>query len=539
MKRHLFSTILAAAALAAACGPLVTNPGNIHESETLTVPATWTGDHLIKGDLTVNAKLTLDACAKLEVESDATIVVADGGSIVAQGTIDCPVTITAANLAPGPGDWRGIEIYSSASSDSAFDYTEIAWGGDADGAVWLDEGARAAFRNVNVVHTGDVGLEFGWGAELAAFEHVSIADTGSYAIELGANEVGSLSDLTATDIGRNDGMAFVFVNGTVSRQATWNRLGVPYYVSNLLVNAPLQIAPGVRLAMRSDATITVQDGGAFVTHGTAELPVVLTSANASPVAGDWRGVEIYATASNDNAFDHTNIEWGGDNDGAVWVEEGARAAFRNVSISHTGDIGMEFGWGADIAAFENVSIADTGSFAIEMGANEVGALTPLTTSEIGRNDGMSFVYVNGTLERAQTWKDVGLRYYIQNLSVSGGLTLEPGVHLAMRPGVTLETVDGGAIQAQGTPEAPVVFESSKPSPAAGDWGELDVYATSSPCTFSYTEFKHGGGGGYGALWVEEGADVTLSHAVFSENQGCDVSANNPVTDDGSTFSYCN
>ncbi len=57
----------------------------------------------------------------------------------------------------------------------------------------------------------------------------------------------------------------------------------PYTVTK---GATLRIGSGSRLAFKKGAYLLVQDG-ALIVEGTKEAPVVMTSAEAKPAAGDW------------------------------------------------------------------------------------------------------------------------------------------------------------------------------------------------------------------------------------------------------------
>ena len=119
---------------------------------------------------------------------------------------------------------------------------------------------------------------------------------------------------------------------------------------------------------------------------------------------------------------------------------------------------------------------------------------------------------------ATTWQ-AGQVYTVNgSLSVSAKLTIEPGAVIKFEPysnyGSLLTVTSTGQIDAQGTPVNPIVFTSTKGSPAAGDWGGIIVDGNSSIftyCTFSY------GGNGAGAVLTITGPGTSVAHCTFTSN----------------------
>ena len=91
----------------------------------------------------------------------------------------------------------------------------------------------------------------------------------------------------------------------------------------------------------------------------------------------------------------------------------------------------------------------------------------------------------------------------------------------------------------GTAEKPVIIESAKTSPAAGDWRRFDLYATSTGTNLlRHTTVRHAGDSLYGVMWLEQGATLTLENATFTSNASCDLGGDSNPTATSSTFTRC-
>lgn len=85
------------------------------------------------------------------------------------------------------------------------------------------------------------------------------------------------------------------VSGAVS--GTWTSAGNPYCMTgNTTVSGTLTIAAGTVILVNPTFSLTVQSGGTLITQGTSTSPIVFTSSNTAPAAGDWKGISFAAGA---------------------------------------------------------------------------------------------------------------------------------------------------------------------------------------------------------------------------------------------------
>jgi hypothetical protein len=169
-------------------------------------------------------------------------------------------------------------------------------------------------------------------------------------------------------------------------------LGVPYVVGTFEADSlviggderpltTLTVEPGVRVefhpftALEIDhATGPFPAAGVLIAEGTAEAPIVFTSAAATPAPGDWQGLAYGGIARAENSLKHVHIEYSGADCGCVYVScsaidsyEGAvifsqappRAFVEDSVIRHGSGHGVVRAWaGADIDFSDGFSFED-------------------------------------------------------------------------------------------------------------------------------------------------------------------------------------
>lgn len=85
----------------------------------IATDTTWhmaNSPYIVTSDLRVaaNVKLTIEAGVEVRFEADTSLLVT--GTLLAYGSASQPITFTSAQLAPHPGDWRGIRIVNPGES---------------------------------------------------------------------------------------------------------------------------------------------------------------------------------------------------------------------------------------------------------------------------------------------------------------------------------------------------------------------------------------------------------------------------------------
>jgi parallel beta-helix repeat protein len=291
------------------------------------------------------AELYFDAGADLKIgwSSYAQLDVQGGTTGVLMSSVDA---------SPAPGDWEGLSIGSYASL-CTIDGLTLEYGGDngygglylyatevevTDSVFQYNDDAGIYVRSSTldlkdsmVLDNDGVGVELNTAGELStsgtpSFTGNLIDGNGEYPVVLPAISVGQLDD-TSSYTGNGSDLIQV-LGDTVDDDATWQDLGLPFLMdSNVAVQGSsrpeLTIEAGVELQFETNVALSAgaSSYGALDVQGSALDPVVFTSAEASPAAGDWEGIQLgsYCTDA-DTSIQHATIEYGGDNGyGNVYV----------------------------------------------------------------------------------------------------------------------------------------------------------------------------------------------------------------------------
>jgi hypothetical protein len=143
------------------------------------------------------------------------------------------------------------------------------------------------------------------------------------------------------------------VSGTISTDTTWSLADSPYIVtSGITVKGTdgadgittLTIEPGVEVRFNRYQKLTIGaasgDPGALSARGTAADPIVFTSNEASPAAGDWYNIYFYTTTDDAGTIlEHCVVEYSGYSQGAIYLNN-ASLTFRNIQIRHSKNKGF-------------------------------------------------------------------------------------------------------------------------------------------------------------------------------------------------------
>lgn len=547
MLKRLATFALAAALVG--CGetdePLVEyqQPGGALTGENI-----WPrGFHVLQSSLTItNGTLSVEACSVIQMPVGGEISVQDGGALELVGRADCPITVTSSKSVPAPGDWSYLEFYGTADSGNVLDHVIVEYGGTASyGSIWIDNGATVAIRNTTVRKSAHFGIDVVSGGNLPNFSGNTLIDNALGPITLGADEVGSLG---AGTYGPNTVNAINVEYDTVTRDATWANRGVPYVlpggfrIQTDVGSAVVTVEAGAVLRLGPAQEISVQNQGGLTLAGTAASPVTITSTKSTPAAGDWAYIEFYdGSMDGANKIEHAIIEYGGIGYGSIWVDSNASVQITDSTIRRSGHFGIEVEAGGELRDFTGNTVTENALGSVQIGANEVDDLGAGTYTG-NTVDAVDIQY--DTVDHTCTWLDLGVPFAtagfrIETATGAADLTLAAGVELQMKPDAGIIVSDNGSLALAGTAADPVRITSSKSSPAAGDWDEIDIYSgsTGAKNVFTYAEIEYGGGAGYGQLWVGNGAAVHLDHVTFSQGQTCDVDAESGATVNATSSPY--
>jgi parallel beta-helix repeat protein len=292
------------------------------------------------------------------------------------------------------------------------------------------------------------------------------------------------------------------VSGAITANTTWTLAQSPYIVmGDVTVNPGVQltIQPGVVVKFAAGRSLTVN--GILDAQGTADNHIIFTSIKDDSVGGDANG-DGSATwprpgdwgriAFGDSSVDaltklrYAEVRYGGSTGSAIYVDSASPTIADNMIVQNAG-YGLHLrnqsaptvqrNWILDNTAggikLEGTSagtIADnrlwgnTG-YAVYMDASCYPAFSG---NEAYYND-VNGVRVSGNVTFNQTWT-ANLVYVVE-----GGLTVNSGPALTLQPGTVVKFKDtgsyltvNGALIADGTAEAPIVFTSLRDDAYGGD-----------------------------------------------------------------------
>lgn len=332
-------------------GPTM-HAGDIDEDQTWSAE---TSPHVITGTVRVRsgATLTVAPCAQVQLAANTGIHVAfpgtpNSGALVAEGTERRPIVFesVAADVrwdriyvvAPGTLRLAHATLRAGGGTNSQLGESIMVSGDSAlpsDGLVRVDHVTVEGSRGPGLVLEG-----------LAKFQEGSRALTirGSgeeahpFPIVLNEHALGSLPDGSYT--GNLDDRILIDSDpiGGLREDSTLHDRGVPYLTSafegqngDFRVEATegsppvrLTIEPGVRMEFPRGSALEIGhftgDGPSLATIvavGTADKPIVFTSAQAAPAAGDWRGLWFGTVSSAENRLEHVRIEYSGADCGCI------------------------------------------------------------------------------------------------------------------------------------------------------------------------------------------------------------------------------
>jgi hypothetical protein len=302
--------------------------------------------------------------------------------------------------------------------------------------------------------------------------------------------------------------------------------------TSVKASATLTIAPGTTVLMESGGFLDTLGNGLLIGVGTAESPILFTSAAAIPAPGDWRCVRL-AGARQSSAVRHAIFEYGGapcdasgaHHEGMLQITTRTSAVSDSIfrsSLTH----GVLIETDGQVDEFRDNVFEDNAAASIDIAAPQLLRL----------GEGLTFVDADDRIDVNTTF---GLRtsgtWRAQSVPFRLGLGLELGqADVTIAPGTRIE-LTGSSIMVfdsnlvvAGTEEAPVTFTSGLEPQAAGDWGCI-TFSASPPPRFDHAVFEYAGNGQLcsgaeheTALHVPEGTVIT--NTTFREIAGYAVTS---------------
>ena len=330
---------------------------NITSDRTLTSDTTYVVTTTV--DVRNQSTLTIEPGTQVRFSSNEGLKIVSGSALVAEGTSDDPITMTATAGNEQQGWWKGVAIFSN-NANNAFDYVEIRHAGSGTIGTSIDEAANIALDNAQltlsnstVTDGGGYGLyiQGSQGAgSLEGFSANSFADNANGPLWIPFESIGAMDANSSFA----DGTSVRIYGARLNSDATVTALSgdTPYrFTSGFnrpeVGDATLTINPGVEMTFESDVGFGVLSGSALVAEGTSDDPITMTATAGNEQQGWWKGVAIFSNNAN-NTLDHVEIRHAGSGTVGTSIDEAAnigldgdtQLTLNNATITDSGNHGV-------------------------------------------------------------------------------------------------------------------------------------------------------------------------------------------------------
>ena len=246
------------------------------------------------------------------------------------------VTFTSSASNPQAGDWNG--LYLGGDSDgSTLSGFSVLYAGAASSAVYLSGATNITLDDCTIEDGSSIGLYVA-GSSTASITDCSISGHASYGIRMDNGALTAdftnntlsgnglyplwinpetLADLDSSSSFTGNSTDSILVDGgTVSTAGTWPLLDASYRVTgDISVNSGayphVVVEAGTTWEFESSASLRVHSGS-IEAVGTSTSPIVFTSAQSSPSAGDYEGVVVGGNCiAAKTVFQYVTIAYGG------------------------------------------------------------------------------------------------------------------------------------------------------------------------------------------------------------------------------------
>jgi hypothetical protein len=303
--------------------------------------------------LTIEPGVTVTFASNAYLSIGMAQVAAAPGALQAAGTAASPIVLTSDAANPSAGAWGGVYFNPTADATSTLSDAVVKYAGQQFaplldtpvdlGSIYVDAGTASPLGNSTPLHVllsnltvsnnGGSGIVFfgpyaGFAASSGA---LTISDwaSGGYPIVIDPNSADTVPTTMTTGSGHQGGIGILAEEANTSgggqhilvHDETWPALPIPYIVDESdYSNTSSAGDCGLFVDGTDSATVTLtiaapntvefqkpaaggacglyvsqnHSGGRILATGTASAPIVFTSAQATPVPGDWAGITVSA-----------------------------------------------------------------------------------------------------------------------------------------------------------------------------------------------------------------------------------------------------
>jgi hypothetical protein len=488
----------------------------------------------IDGNVVVSndATLTIEAGVEVLGLPGARLTVRDGSTLVVSGESENPVWFHGES--DTSGYWEGIRV-RSATGNELHNVVVANAGKNGWANVWVDEGAQLSVTNVRSAASATSGLVAGSGATLPEFAANEFRENDAAALYVPTTLVGSV-DEGSSYTGGNDTDAVRVFSDEVVDDTTW--AAAPYFFeggNHPIGDGAVTVEPGAEFTFGSGARLTVRSGSSLAAEGTSDSPV--TFEGEADTSGYWEGIRV---RSNDpgNSLDNVVVAHAGKNGWAnVWVDEGAQLSVTNSALRQSATSGLIAGSGARLSEFAANEFRENDAAALYVPTTLAGAVDAASTYAADNGTDAVRVFADEVVDDA-TWTAAPYFFEGGNHPVGGGaVTVESGAEFTFGSDSRLTVRSGSSFTVEGSGDSPVTFEGATASP--GHWEGIRVRSNDPGNSLSDVVVAHAGKNGWANVWVDEGAQLSVTNSALRQSATWGLYAADGATLDASNNTYEN
>jgi hypothetical protein len=288
--------------------------------------------------------------------------------------------------------------------------------------------------------------------------------------------------------------------------------------------ATLTIEAGVTLVFEPDAELSVgyRQPAKILVQGTAAEPVRFTSTE-TRAPGAWKGLYLYEHADG-SRISGLHIEYGGAGiRGPIYVLA-QDVAIEDSVIRDNLDVAVHVSQMGRLSSFRGNKIEQTTATVMLLPPASVAALTGDNQFPAGAN----IHVLTGVVRERVRWNDPGVPLVIGGLLEIAGEDDDAEALVEIAPGSELRFDEDayvnvgyyrpGALRAEGTAEAPIVFTSATER-TPGAWRGINLYKNASG-SFAHAVFEYGSRrADWGVLFANSRASLAVRDCTFRDNGG--------------------
>jgi hypothetical protein len=523
----------------------------VNVTQDITTSLTWTADKLyvVNGSIEIgnNAVLTIEPGTVIKFNAGASLSVgySTNGTLIANGTVDKPITFTSSAALPTAGAWDGLYFYSKTQSSSLLKYCNIQFAGSNSGYGAVNILAcDLAMDYCTIGNSGSDAIYTTYTdpkGGFVTFTNNTITNAVKYGIEINAQKVSSIG--TANTITGTKGV-FIFGDFRSTVAQTWKNLGVPYIIaSEVDIDGDLTLEAGTTFKFEAAGWLAFGYYASTSINlvGTAASPITFTSNAANPTAGAWRGLTFYGKTLSTSNMSYCIVDYAGSltSYGAVDLV-GCSISYTYNIIRNCNSFGIILNSTAGFKSFSNNSISSTDHL-ISMSTLHIPDLGTSNVYTAATGKGIQ-ISGDANYANAVTWKKQSADFYIdEEIDLDGTITVEAGTTFKFDANgwFAIGYYANTTFIATGTSTNNIKFTSSAALPVAGAWKEIRFYnKTLSNTTLSYCILEYCGAGSVPSIQAD--ASMSVNNSQINNSSSTTKAATTGtavVTASGNNFTF--